>query len=215
MSLICPLGAIDSGLAEQLDITWGNPDTWTAQGLHWTHLPEIRAAINRKVSGDIGVSPLDWFFRTVATEQSLPLNRVLVLGCGSGALEREIYLAGWAREIVAIDLSAKVLEVAQRRAQADGVSCIQYFQSDMNHLPVGRPPFTPAVRPTMMQFIALQPQAISTNNCGHRRYAEDAAHADVEAEGEREVRCVAVGDPGVQRVRPPPGRLSLPGRGSA
>lgn len=143
MSLICPLGAIDSGLAEQLDITWGNPDTWTAQGLHWTHLPEIRAAINRKVSGDIGVSPLDWFFRTVATEQSLPLNRVLVLGCGSGALEREIYLAGWAREIVAIDLSAKVLEVAQRRAQADGVGCIQYFQSDMNHLPVGRPPFMP------------------------------------------------------------------------
>lgn len=56
---------------------------------------------------------------------------------------QEIYLAGWAREIVAIDLSAKVLEVAQRRAQADGVGCIQYFQSDMNHLPVGRPPFMP------------------------------------------------------------------------
>ena len=58
MSLICPLGTIDSGLADQLDLTWGDPDTWTAQGLHWTHLPEIRAAINRKVSGDASVQEL-------------------------------------------------------------------------------------------------------------------------------------------------------------
>ena len=137
MSLICPLGAIDSGLADQLDITWGDPDAWTAQGLHWTHLPEVRAAINRKVSGDAGVSPLSWFFQTVAAERPLPLDRVLVLGCGSGALEREIAQAGWAREIVAIDLSAKVLEVAQAQAQAEGLSAIRYFQADMNRLPVG------------------------------------------------------------------------------
>ena len=143
MSLICPLGTIDSGLADQLDLTWGDPDTWTAQGLHWTHLPEIRAAINRKVSGDASVSPLAWFFQTVAAEQPLPLDRVLVLGCGSGTLEREIAQHGWAREIVAIDLSAKVLEVAQAQAQAEGLDTIRYFQADMNRLPVGQPPFTP------------------------------------------------------------------------
>ena len=58
-----PLGAIDHGLADQLDITWGDPDAWTAEGLHWTHLPQVRAAINRKVSGAAEVSPLRWFFR--------------------------------------------------------------------------------------------------------------------------------------------------------
>lgn len=78
MSLVCPLGTIDHGLADQLDITWGDPDAWTAEGLHWTHLPQVRAAINRKVSGAAEVSPLRWFFQAVAAEQPLPLNRVLV-----------------------------------------------------------------------------------------------------------------------------------------
>lgn len=143
MSIIYPLGIIDSGLADHLDITWGDPDHWTAQGLHWTHLPAIRAAINHKVSGDASVSPLAWFFQTIAAERVLPLNRVLVLGCGGGALEREIAQAGWAREIVAIDLSAKVLEVAQAQAQTERLNNIHYFQADMNRLPVGQPLFTP------------------------------------------------------------------------
>lgn len=143
MSLVCPLGTIDSGLANQLDLTWGDPDTWTAQGLHWTHLPEVRAAINAKVSGDAGMSPLTWFFQSVAAERPLPLDRVLVLGCGSGTLEREIAQAGWVREIVAIDLSAKALEGARAQAQAEGLSSIRYYQADMNRLPVGQPPFTP------------------------------------------------------------------------
>lgn len=143
MSIIYPLGIIDSGLADHLDITWGDPDHWTAQGLHWTHLPEIRAAINHKVSGDASVSPLAWFFQTIAAERGLPLNRVLVLGCGGGALEREIAQAGWASEIVAIDLSAKVLEVAQAQAQTERLNNIHYFQADMNRLPVGQPLFTP------------------------------------------------------------------------
>lgn len=143
MTSICPLGAIDSGLADQLDITWGDPDTWTAQGLHWTHLSQVRAGINRKVSGDPMMSPLAWFFRTVAAEQPLPLARVLVLGCGSGMLEREVAQAGWASEIVAIDLSAKVLELARKQAQAEGLTAIRYFQADMNCLLVGRVPFVP------------------------------------------------------------------------
>lgn len=141
MSLIGPLGAIDRNLAEQLDTTWGDPETWTALGLHWTHLPDVLRSIYRKVSGDAAVSPLAWFFQTLAAEQPLPLDRVLVLGCGSGALEREIVLAGWAREIVAIDLSAKVLDVAKARAQAEGLDNIHYFQADMNHLPLGHAPF--------------------------------------------------------------------------
>ncbi|WP_201262298.1 class I SAM-dependent methyltransferase [Azospira sp. I13] len=130
-------------MADQLDITWGDPDTWTAQGLHWTHLSKVRERINYMVSGDPMVSPLAWFFRTVSAGQSLPLGRVLVLGCGSGSLERELAQAGWGREIVAIDLSAKVLEVARKAAQAEGLDAIHYLQADMNCLPVGRAPFLP------------------------------------------------------------------------
>ena len=136
MSLVCSLGAIDHGLADQLDITWGDPDAWTAEGLHWTHLPQVRAAINRKVSGAAEVSPLRWFFRRWP-----PSSRCPEPGAGAGMRQRhagrEIAQAGWAREIVAIDLSAKVLAVAQAQAQAEGLEGIRYFQADMNRLPVG------------------------------------------------------------------------------
>lgn len=138
-----PLGTIDSGLADQLDIAWGDPDTWTAQGLHWTHLGKVNERINRMVSGDPKITPLGWFFRMVAAERPLPLARVLVLGCGGGMLERELAQAGWVDEIVAIDLSAKVLEVARKAANAEGIDSIVYFQADMNCLPVGRAPFLP------------------------------------------------------------------------
>lgn len=143
MSLISPMGSIDTDLADQLDLTWGDPEAWSAEGWHWTHLDEVLANINRKVTGDAALSPLAWFFRTVSAEQALPLRRILVLGCGGGMLEREIVQAGWASEIVAIDLSSRVLAVAQAQAQAVGLTSIQYFQADMNGLPVGQPPFAP------------------------------------------------------------------------
>nr|KAJ8746418.1 class I SAM-dependent methyltransferase [Delftia sp. PS-11] len=143
MSLISPMGSINTHLASQLDQTWGDPQAWSAEGWHWTHLQEVLSHINIKVTGDAALTPLAWFFQTVATKTPLPLRRILVLGCGGGMLEREIMQAGWAREIVAIDLSSKVLAVAAAQAQALGLTGIQYFQADMNSLPVGRPPFTP------------------------------------------------------------------------
>ena len=42
MSLVCPLGAIDHGLADQLGHHLGRPGCLTAEGLHWTHLPQVR-----------------------------------------------------------------------------------------------------------------------------------------------------------------------------
>lgn len=141
MSSFSALGEIDLSLSQQLDAVWGNPDTWTAQGLHWTHLDQIRAAINLKVSGHSGISPLAWFFQSINVEHTLPLRRVLILGCGSGALDREIAANAWVEEIVSVDLSGKALEVAQQQASASGLNSIRYFQADMNHLPIGSPPF--------------------------------------------------------------------------
>lgn len=142
MQHVHALGHIDDTLAKKLDQAWGAPDDWAACGWHWTQLDEVRAAINRKVTGDAALSPLAWFFRVVGMAQALPLTRVLVLGCGAGRVEREVMQQGWAREVVAIDLSAKVLEVA--RAEATGLHGIGYFQADMNCLPIGDGPFQPA-----------------------------------------------------------------------
>lgn len=128
-----------SALSSLLDAAWGDPETWIANGLHWTHLEEVRALINRRISGDPAVDALGWFARHLDSAGALPLRRALVLGCGSGRVERELHRRGWAREIVAFDLSPQAVEHARR--QAAGVPAIHYVQASMDELPVGRPPF--------------------------------------------------------------------------
>lgn len=131
----------DASLSSRLDATWGDPDTWVANGEHWTHLDEILQLINRRVSGDPAIKPLAWFGQHLAEAGCLPLGRALVLGCGQGYLEREMHGLGLAREIVAFDLSPKVLEVARKNCA--GLEGITHVQASMDALPVGQWPFMP------------------------------------------------------------------------
>jgi SAM-dependent methyltransferase len=140
MSHPVPTDPFDPHTVAQLDTVWGDPATWTAHGLHWTHLPAVRAHIAKCVSGDPALPSLDWFFLEVALEHHLPLKRVLVLACGQGHVEREIVLRGWAESAVALDLSPKILDLARSQAQAEGLR-IEYHQADMNRLPLGQAPF--------------------------------------------------------------------------
>lgn len=132
---------LNTALAQQLDKVWGDPATWTADGLHWVHLPAVRRAICRRVTGNESVDPLSWFFNRVAAEATLPLGRVLVLGCGTAANERTLCERGWTREAVAFDLSAMAVKSA--RASASDLPAVQYVQADMDNLPVGHEPFLP------------------------------------------------------------------------
>ncbi|MGC4404635.1 class I SAM-dependent methyltransferase [Methyloversatilis sp. MC4-4] len=133
---------IDLELVHRLDAAWGDPAAWVAHGLHWTHLPAVKARLHEQVTGDASVEPLEWFFSVVAAHQPLPLRRVLFLGCGQGRDERMVARSGWADEIVAIDLSAKALDLAREQARAAGAR-IHYVQADMNSLPVGQRGFEP------------------------------------------------------------------------
>ena len=132
----------DNALSDKLDTAWGDPESWVANGLQWTHLDEVQQMINRRVSADPAVGPLEWFARHVAAAGVMPLRRVLVLGCGTGRIERQLHERGWAREIVAFDLSPKALATA--RESAAGIDSIEYVLASMDDLPVGEPPFLPA-----------------------------------------------------------------------
>ena len=133
---------VDPNLSAKLDAAWGDPDAWVANGLQWTHLKEIQRAINRRVSADPAVDSLEWFVRHASQAgAALPLQRVLVLGCGSGRIERELHAHGWAREIVGFDLSPKVLDLA--KAAAANIPSIHYVLASMDDLPVGEGPFQP------------------------------------------------------------------------
>jgi SAM-dependent methyltransferase len=130
---------LNADLSTKLDAAWGDPSNWVANGQQWKHLTEVLSLINRRVTGDPAVNLLAWLGRHLTDAGALPLNRVLVLGCGAGHLERELHDLGWAREIVAFDLSPKVLDVA--RSRASNKQSIQYVLASMDELPVGQAPF--------------------------------------------------------------------------
>lgn len=140
MSHIHSAVEIDHDLAGRLDSVWGDPAVWVENGLQWTHVQAVSDRMHEQITGDASITPLEWFFAVVGAHRPLPLRRVLVLGCGQGHVERQVARFGWSGEIVAIDLSAKVLEVARANAQAAGAQ-VRYIQADMNCLPVGQQGF--------------------------------------------------------------------------
>jgi SAM-dependent methyltransferase len=125
----------------RVDAVWGNPADWNADGLHWGALPAVQQAINRRVTGNRALTPLTWLFDLMGRERLLPVNRALVLGCWDGKLERELSAAGWARQIVGVDLSPRALHHAAAAACAAGLSNIRYVRADMNALALDEAPF--------------------------------------------------------------------------
>ena len=141
MSNAVATDTFDPQAVAQLDVMWGNPDQWTATGLHWTHLPEVLRRISERVTGDPALTTWAWFFQHVGQHRPLPLGRVLVLGCGHGHLERAIARhGGLVDSLVAVDLSPQALAGARAQAEAEGLA-IEYRQADMNQLPLGQPGF--------------------------------------------------------------------------
>jgi SAM-dependent methyltransferase len=123
----------------KVDAVWGDPTAWEAAGRQWGTLPAVRRMMNRHVTGDEALAPIDWFFRRVEAEQSLPLRRGLVLACGDAGLERALIRTGRLAEVVAVDLSPRVIATAAKGARDEGLTGITYRQADMNALDVVGP----------------------------------------------------------------------------
>jgi SAM-dependent methyltransferase len=65
---------------------------------------------------------------------AVPFGRGLSLGCGEGALERDIRKKNICREITGMDLSPSNLELARAKAEAEGLDGISYEVADFNAL---------------------------------------------------------------------------------
>lgn len=134
-----PSHVLSAGELARIEEIWGDPADWVAEGYGWTSLDAVHRMINRRVTGDPGKRPLDWFFAGIAAERPLPLDRGLVLACGGGEFERDVMRHGYVREIVAIDVSERVLKVAGEAAAREGMRGITYLRGDMNDLQVDGP----------------------------------------------------------------------------
>lgn len=115
---------------------------WTAAFAHggittWMSEGACREYINECVTGSPHEWPMEWFARAYAQR---PFERGLSLGCGEGALERDVRRKGICRHIVGMDLSQGALSSATRQAAEEGLDGIEYVRGDFNDLdlPAGR-----------------------------------------------------------------------------
>ena len=95
----------------------------------WLHEPPVRRYVNQSVTGSEDRWPMDWFAERCATA----FRRGLSLGCGEGALERDVVGRGICAEILGIDL-LEALERARDLAREAGLQGITYRRADMNRL---------------------------------------------------------------------------------
>jgi SAM-dependent methyltransferase len=61
-------------------------------------------------------------------------SRGLSLGCGDGALERDVRRKGICESVVGIDISDDALRLAREHAAAEGLDAISYRRGDLNHI---------------------------------------------------------------------------------
>jgi SAM-dependent methyltransferase len=96
----------------------------------WTAHLAVRHYINRSIGGGDGTWPLDWF---QGRYPSQVFERALSIGCGSGALERDLVRRGIVRSIEAFDASPASIELARELAAKENLGDrIHYSIADFN-----------------------------------------------------------------------------------
>lgn len=96
----------------------------------WMADPEVRAYINTAINGDPYLWPMSFLERVTEGRQ---FDRGLSIGCGNGALERDLIERGICRSVDALDGSIHSLQIALTTARQEGYGGrARYFASDFN-----------------------------------------------------------------------------------
>jgi SAM-dependent methyltransferase len=97
----------------------------------WMGIEEVRVYLNTLIGGDERLWPIEWFEKWLGGRR---FQRALSIGCGGGALERQLVQRGDVQRVDAFDGSMASLHLARRDADAAGIGDrIHYFAADFNH----------------------------------------------------------------------------------
>lgn len=102
---------------------------WDSEAIEPTHAtwmsePAIRDYIAASVGGATPKWPTQWLAESLGGRR---LGRVLSIGCGTGALERDLASHGLCEAVDAFDGSIASLRIAREEAQRAGLDRIRYF----------------------------------------------------------------------------------------
>lgn len=99
---------------------------------HWGSSPILGRLVSKRLTGE---SEKDWLKYIIEKylEEPQEIN-VLVLGCGTGSLERQLSQQVKCNIIDAIDISEESLAEAKRMAAAEGCKGINYIAANLNEV---------------------------------------------------------------------------------
>ncbi|SCX59351.1 class I SAM-dependent methyltransferase [Variovorax sp. EL159] len=118
---------------------WSRPlaERNETQGLFWMSHPQVMPRLNRLASGQPNINAYDHLKnRLSAAGWQFPVRRVASLGCGFGALERDLAGLGIAERIDGYDLAAPAIEEARRLAAEAGLQGLHYHLIDLEREPL-------------------------------------------------------------------------------
>jgi SAM-dependent methyltransferase len=108
---------------------WGR--TFAHGGLRtWMSEEVVRRYVNHSVTGSPNLWPIEWLQTLVPS----PFTAAVSLGCGEGALERDLLSKGLCTSILGIDISTAALKLAEAKAAAAGLTGARYQEGDLNAL---------------------------------------------------------------------------------
>jgi 2-polyprenyl-3-methyl-5-hydroxy-6-metoxy-1,4-benzoquinol methylase len=93
----------------------------------WLHEWWLREYANTLIGGDMPLWPMDWFQRWL---EGRTFERALTIGCGTGALERDLVRRNLVQRIEAFDASIASLAIASRQAREEGLQRIHRKRCD-------------------------------------------------------------------------------------
>ncbi|MCA1732759.1 MAG: class I SAM-dependent methyltransferase [Acidobacteria bacterium] len=120
-------------LAETAATFWDEKNQ--AESIYWTQHPLVMQHVNELVTG------VFWVFPTVALKAGWafrPWKRGISIGCGSGALERNLRLLNVCRKVDGFDISKASIREAKRLAKEEEIDGIRYHVADCNVMDMGR-----------------------------------------------------------------------------
>lgn len=96
---------------------------------YWNDIPAIQNYINKRATNN---SEITWI-KDIQDRfaENLPFERILIVGCGNGWLERQLYDMGIGKHYDAFDISPEHIDLAK---QLSGDRKINYFLDDMDDL---------------------------------------------------------------------------------
>jgi SAM-dependent methyltransferase len=101
------------------------------RGFHWVESPIVSEYMNRNVSGNPALNWLAYSAAKYLGSGGSP--RILSLGCGGGALERDVLRLNPGAVVTAIDFSPGAIALASERAREAGLN-VDYRIADLNEV---------------------------------------------------------------------------------